>query len=245
MDISSLVKRSGMTFELGKLVGIPIKLHIGMLVLLGMLVLSFIFKPAYIAILLIVLLSSLPHELAHVLVAERFNIKARDLWLSPIGGHLRFERPPKDWHKEMAIAFAGPATNLVIGGAFFALNAIASSWLAATIASVNIGFALFNLLPGFPLDGGRMLRAFLSRKKRRVEATKLPVQIGRGIAGLLFLSGVLPAIPFILGLVAALYVLIFNELEWRAVKTAEAKGESDFDDPQDDPIVVSPAPYDT
>jgi len=241
-----------MSLELGRLAGMPLKLHFGMAVLLLMLLVHCLFEGTLV-ILAVVIVSSIVHEFAHALMAGRYNIAVRDLWLSPIGGHLRFEKMPKDWHKELSIALAGPAVNLLLAALFFGLHFLvgrgapedAGFWtgLPKTIAWVNVVFALFNLLPGFPLDGGRVVRAWLARSKSRLDATRPPALAGRWIAGGLLVSAALPQIPLLPALAAAVYVAVLSEWEWRTVKGQAARGESDFDPPQDDGFVVGPAPY--
>jgi len=249
---NSLVKRQGFSLELGRIFGVPLKLHFGMALLLLMIVVHCLINDTLL-ILGVVVLSSILHELAHAVVAGRYNVAVRDLWLSPIGGHLRFEKMPKDWNKELSIALAGPVLNLILAGLFFGLHFLLGRsavedpgfWhsLPKTIAWVNLIFALFNLLPGFPLDGGRVVRAWLARSKSRVDATRAPALAGRWIAAGLLVSAVLPQIPVLLALAAAGYVFVLSEFEWRTVKAQAARGESDFDPPQDDGFVVGPAPY--
>jgi len=248
----SLVKRQGFALELGRILGVPLKLHFGMAILLVMIVLHCLLDNTLV-IFAVVVLSSILHELAHAVVAGRYHVAVRDLWISPIGGHLRFEKVPKDWHKEMSIALAGPVLNLILAGLFFGVHfllsrgdvADAGFWrsLPNTIAWVNLIVALFNLLPGFPLDGGRMVRAWLARSRNRLDATRAPALAGRWIAAGMLVSAVLPQIPFLLALAAAGYVFVLSEFEWRTVKAQAARGESDFDPPQDDGFVVGPAPY--
>jgi Zn-dependent protease/CBS domain-containing protein len=142
------------------------------------------------------------HELGHALVARRFGIRTRDITLYPIGGIARLERMPERPSQELAVAIAGPAVNavlaiviyvglqlvgagangdpLTIGGAF----AVQLMW-------INISLGLFNLLPAFPMDGGRVLRAGLGFWMDRRRATTVAVRLGRGLAIVIGIAGLL------------------------------------------------------
>jgi stage IV sporulation protein FB len=134
----------------------------------------------------------LAHELAHALVAQVNGIVVKEIDLLPIGGVSRLERIPDDWRAESAIAAAGPITSLAIAVlAFLCASAVgqpllpAGIWdgaLLARLGWVNVMLAGFNLLPAFPLDGGRVLRALLERRHSRVEATRRAARISRSIA---------------------------------------------------------------
>src|SRR5262249_31137662 len=135
--------------------------------------------------------SVLLHELGHALVSSRYGIRTLEIVMFPIGGVARVERPPKPW-EEFWIAMTGPVVNLVIAGLmfgflftrnhrldFFALGQPQDANLADRILLGNLILAGFNLLPAFPMDGGRMLRAILSRFKSEYEATRIATWCGR------------------------------------------------------------------
>lgn len=138
------------------------------------------------------------HELAHALVARRFGIHVRGITLFLLGGVAEIAGEPPTPSREFAMALAGPATSVALGSAcgLAALGADAAggrglSIVLATLASVNLGVAVFNLVPGLPLDGGRLLRAVLwhlsgsyLRATRAAAATGAIAAMGLGAAGL-------------------------------------------------------------
>ena len=157
---------------------------------------------------LLLFLSVTLHELGHSLQAIKFGVKVRDITLMPMGGLAQMESIPEDPNKELRIALAGPLVNFGIAALLIGLGAlldarallsfdelIASlgrvSWsgLLAYLTSANLMLGLFNLIPAFPMDGGRVLRALLARKMDHAKATNIAAQIGQGLALLMGLWG--------------------------------------------------------
>lgn len=137
------------------------------------------------------------HEFGHSLVAMHYELEIESITLWFLGGIDRFVEFPDDWRHELAIAIAGPAVSLGLGalfyGAFVALpvDLPSARFVAGYLAVLNVVLAAFNLLPWFPMDGGRVLRALLARKRSRLRATQIASEVGKGFAVLLGLAGIL------------------------------------------------------
>ena len=128
--------------------------------------------------------SVLAHELSHALVARRFDIKVRDITLFVFGGAATLEGDARTPRQEALIAFAGPASSLLLGAAFYAVAFVTGQEQVAAVlgwlAFINISLGIFNLIPGFPMDGGRMLRALLWRLRGdQLAATRNAATVGR------------------------------------------------------------------
>jgi Zn-dependent protease len=143
----------------------------------------------------------LAHEFGHILAARRYGIRTPDVTLWPIGGVASLERIPDKPREELVVALAGPAVNVVIAavlilalGSDFESAAMAEMenprlTLMARLAAANIFLVVFNLIPAFPMDGGRVLRAILAMRMPHVEATRIAARIGQGAAFLFALAG--------------------------------------------------------
>ncbi|HEV2950171.1 MAG TPA: site-2 protease family protein [Gemmataceae bacterium] len=143
------------------------------------------------------------HELGHALTARRYGIETRDITLYPIGGVARLERLPDRPLEEFWIAVAGPAVNVGIAALLSAILWLASGWnlsffvqnLTDTVLGhlviINVVMlALFNMLPAFPMDGGRVLRALLATYLGQFRATTIAVQIGVAMAVFFAIAGI-------------------------------------------------------
>lgn len=196
------------SFKLGRILGIDVYIHFTFLLLLGFIGLSQALAggglPAaangmifFLCLFGCVLL----HEYGHALMARRYGIPTRDITLLPIGGVARLERMPDKPMQELWVALAGPAVNVVIAvvlGAWLALtsNGTPFSGMSATqgglaerLFAVNIFLVLFNLLPAFPMDGGRVLRSLLAMRMQYARATRIAARIGQGMAALFGFAG--------------------------------------------------------
>jgi len=198
------------SLKLGKLLGIDVYLHITFLLLLAFL--GFYYWRATqnvaaalqgVAFIVALFGCVVLHELGHALMARRYGIKTRDITLLPIGGIARLEKMPEQPMQEFWVALAGPAVNVAIA-------VILSVGLAATggvtpvadlgvtggsfwqrLMVLNIFLVAFNLLPAFPMDGGRVLRALLSTRLGRRRATSIAATVGQGMAILFVIVGFL------------------------------------------------------
>jgi len=171
------------SIRIATLFGIPIRLHWLFLPLL------LIVAGEESLLLLFVLFGSvLLHELGHSLVARRFGIQVVDITFWPLGGMARMSEMPEDPKVEGLVAIAGPAVNFALALAalplavLFAGTGSAAAPFLSTFIGMNLLLGLFNLLPAFPMDGGRILRAFFARRSDWVDATERAVRVGRSIA---------------------------------------------------------------
>ncbi len=143
------------------------------------------------------------HEFGHALTARRFGIKTKDITLFPMGGMARMEKMPESPKEEFLVAIAGPLVNVVIAGGLFLYmylsptvytmgfpaGAMTADKFIPALFAVNVIMAVFNLIPAFPMDGGRIFRALLSLKLERTRATQIAANLGQFIAILFVLLG--------------------------------------------------------
>lgn len=182
------------TRTLGKLFGVEVKIHGTFLIFLAFLAISGLLRGGLFQALVGLGLSAIvfsiivAHEFGHIFAARKFGIRTHDVLLTPIGGMARLEGMPTKPSQEIAVAVAGPAVNLVLAGAgYLALPFITTasmpglllSALAGWFITVNLVLLGFNLIPALPMDGGRVLRAALSKKMGRVKATQTAAKVAR------------------------------------------------------------------
>lgn len=175
------------------------------------------------------------HELGHSFVTLHYGIAVRRILLMPIGGMAEFDHIPREPRRELLMTIAGPAVNFVIAGALWfavrtfpdTLQAYSPRGLVYQVFWGNIWMGSFNLLPAFPMDGGRILRALLAMRLPYLRATFWAVQVGRvvaagGLVAALFLPEIYAGLPR-LWLVAALFAFIIavGEMEYRMTKRRE------------------------
>ena len=168
-------------WRLGTILGFPVELNLSFVLLLALVLVAF-GGVAGVALMLLVFASVLVHELGHALVARQLNVRVSGIELSFFGGAAKMVELPRTANHEMLIAAAGPAVSLVLGGLGLGLGALFNSSLFAWIGYTNFIIAAFNLIPALPMDGGRILRALLSRRMDYVRATDVSVKIARAVA---------------------------------------------------------------
>lgn len=205
-------------WKLGTFAGIDVFIHATFLLIVGWYGFTYWQETRTLAgalegvvFILLLFLAVTLHEYGHALTARKFGVKTRDITLYPIGGVARLERMPEKPIQELWVALAGPAVNVVIAAVLFVYlfitNALVPfSQLTLTTGSfierlmfVNISLVLFNLIPAFPMDGGRVLRAILAMNMDYVRATQIAATVGQGLAFLFGLAGLFgnPALLFI------------------------------------------------
>lgn len=221
------------SFKLGRIFGIPIFIHWTFLILIAYLVYGHSVRGDDLAataegvgFVLAIFGCVVLHELGHALAARRYGVQTTDIILLPIGGVARLQRIPERPSEELVVALAGPAVNLVIAGGLFLAGVrvptdmapgtflIAGPFLSR-LMFINVFLLLFNLLPAFPMDGGRVLRALLAMVMPYAKATRAAASVGQFMAivfGFLGLTGN----PFLL--LIALFVWIGAEAEARQVE---------------------------
>lgn len=146
------------------------------------------------AFLLAVFASVLLHELGHALVARRYGVRTHNILLTPIGGIASLEGMPRAPKAEIAVALAGPAVNLAIAvglGLFAVVTGWSAFGLLQPLLFANVSLALFNLIPAFPMDGGRALRAYLAMRVGARRATAVAVGLGKTVAVVMAIAGLL------------------------------------------------------
>ena len=170
------------------------------------------------------------HEFGHIAAARRYGIRTPEVTLLPIGGVASLERLPSDPAQELVVALAGPAVNLVIGLALIAALGSAHAAdltqidnpnlsLAGRLAIANIFLAVFNLIPAFPMDGGRVLHALLAMRVGGPRATEIAARIGQALAfGLGFLG--LFGNPLLLFIAIFVYIAAAGEAQMSAGQQA-------------------------
>lgn len=199
------------TLKLGKIAGIGLFIHWTFLILIAFII-YVNYKAGHdltqmlwsIFFILTIFITVLLHELGHALAAKRYKLQTTDITLLPIGGLARLEKLPEKPSEELVVALAGPMVNIAIAiiTSLFVEIPTTSSELISQLSGginrstfflnfylVNVWLALFNLIPAFPMDGGRVLRAILSYKLKRHVATKIAARIGQVLAlGFIFLG---------------------------------------------------------
>jgi Zn-dependent protease/CBS domain-containing protein len=189
------------SWEVGQLGGIDLRIHATFLLLLGWVLASYWMAGksmeamlAGVGFIVALFACVVLHEMGHAVAARTFGIQTRDITLLPIGGVARLERMPEEPKQELWIALSGPAVNVVIAAVLYSWLTLTHGWASFSQLSVaagpfverlllaNISLVLFNLIPAFPMDGGRVLRALLASRMTYPKATQLASSVGQGLA---------------------------------------------------------------
>jgi Zn-dependent protease len=193
-----------------QLFGIKIRVHPTFIWLLVFVLLITGGRTEPMAWLLIIFAFVVLHEVSHCLVARACGIHVHEIVLLPIGGVARLGDVPEDPRVETRIAIAGPLLNFTVAAVAWALHMGGLELVRpdgvftflGIVFAANLGLGAFNMLPAFPMDGGRLLRAWLARTRSYVEATQIAASFGRGIAGSM--------------VVYSLITLFHPEMKWNA-----------------------------
>jgi len=226
------------SWRLGTVFGIPVRVHATFWLLLGFIAISHILQGHGVRAIsggLLLILSLFAcvvlHELSHALVARRFGIGTRDIMLLPIGGVAHLEKMPEKPSQELLVPLAGPVMSLAIAGGLFGVLAlldipagaeglqIVGGPFLTKLMWINLMLAGFNLLPAFPMDGGRVLRASLAMYMDRSRATAVAARIGQGVAVLLGIWGLFFN-PFLMLIAVFVWMGAKSEASLVQVRTA-------------------------
>jgi Zn-dependent protease/CBS domain-containing protein len=207
------------SLPIARIAGIQLRIHVTFLLLIGWLAFGYYSAggsaeaAARMIFILLLFLCVVLHEFGHALAAKAFGIKTPDITLLPIGGVARLERMPEEPKQELIIALAGPLVNVgialglfvVIGSRGFDMRALQGGDFLANLLVINVVLVVFNMLPAFPMDGGRVLRALLATRMNYARATQIAATIGQGCA---FLFGFLGLIwnPFLIFIALFVYI---------------------------------------
>lgn len=226
--------------KIGRVKGIVLKLHLSTLLIIGLVGISaasfyftIVLTPSLMELFIvgilssvIILISILLHELTHSLVAQKYGLIVSEIELFLFGGVSKIEKEPETPKSEMVIAIVGPLSSLIIGFSFLIVVFLSPIILSPIIyvsllytGISNIGLGLFNLIPAFPIDGGRVLRAFLWYRRRDIlSATKTASRVGSFFAYGLMVYGVLQA--FLFGFFNGFWLVLIGSYLNRQTKQA-------------------------
>jgi Zn-dependent protease/CBS domain-containing protein len=165
------------------------------------------------------------HEFGHSLVAMRYGYEIESITLWLFGGVANFVEMPEDWRQELVIAVAGPAVSVGLGVVSYLGFLVLSTaqgpvkFVLGYLALTNVMLAVFNMLPGFPMDGGRVLRALLARRRSHARATQIAAEVGKVFAFLLGIVGLFVNL-FLIALAFFIYMGASSEAQQTVMKAA-------------------------
>lgn len=216
------------SITVGQIAGTAIRIHVTFLLFLLWIAVSDYstggLEAAKFSVVFIVLIFAcvVAHEFGHILTARTFGVKTPEVILFPIGGVANMERIPEDPWQELLIAIAGPMVNVVIAALLILLGGLAAGDLQATnleqatlvqrLAFTNIALVVFNLVPAFPMDGGRVLRALLAMRLGLQRATAIAAKLGQAFAFLFVVAGLFLN-PMLIFVGLFIYIAAASELQ--------------------------------
>ncbi|HZQ70773.1 MAG TPA: site-2 protease family protein [Terriglobales bacterium] len=228
------------SWKIGTFAGIAVYMHATFVLLLGWIALthwmqyqSLIPTLTGVAFILALFLCVVLHEYGHALAARSFGIETKDITLLPIGGLARLERIPDKPNQELWVALAGPAVNVVIAaalGVYLFLSGhfqpvqqmgLTHGAFLERVMFANLFLVGFNMIPAFPMDGGRVLRALLAKRMEYARATRIAASIGQGVAFLFGFLGLFTN-PFLVFI--AFFIWIGAAQEAAMVETKSVMG---------------------
>jgi Zn-dependent protease/CBS domain-containing protein len=202
-----------------RLAGIQLRIHVTFLLLIAWVALGSASAAIFV---LLLFLCVVLHEFGHAFAAKAYGINTPDITLLPIGGVARLERMPEEPKQELIIAIAGPLVNVIIAACLYIVigarghvdpeTAVRSGDMLIGLFQINVWLVLFNLLPAFPMDGGRVLRALLASRMTFARATQVAATVGQafawlfGIIGLFGIPGIMHANPFLIFIAFFVYI---------------------------------------
>ena len=220
------------SFRIARILGIGLYVHWSFLALLAWIAADLLMRgaaPRWVAyevgFVLAVFGCIVLHEFGHALAARRYGIRTIDITLLPIGGLARMERLPRQPLQEVVVALAGPAVNVVIAAVLIGVLAVAGrpiviSWMSLAygpfltrLTLINLALVAFNLLPAFPMDGGRVLRALLASRLSYTRSTWIAAWMGRGMAAVFATVGLLTGQWVLLLIATFIFVAAGREAE--------------------------------
>jgi Zn-dependent protease len=232
------------SLTVGRIAGTAIRIHITFLLFLLWIAASDYrsggFEAAKSSVLFVLLVFAcvVAHEFGHILTARNFGVKTPEVTLLPIGGVANMERIPEEPWQELLVAIAGPMVNVVIAGVLFVAGGFSvvdlqsvdleKATMIQSLALINISLVVFNLIPAFPMDGGRVLRALLAMRLGPQRATEIAAKLGQFFAFLFVAAGLfLNPMLVLIGMfiyIAAVSERQANALRWFAQGLTVAEG---------------------
>lgn len=214
------------SYRIGTLFGIPIRVHVTLLLFLG--VAALMGGGLRGLVLMVAVFGSVViHELGHALVARAKGLPIADISLYPFGGMARMLEPPRTTGDEIVVAAAGPLVSFMLGFGFWAIATATGSAEVLLLGKVNLILGAFNLLPALPMDGGRILRAVLARRLGHLRATRASARLARWIALALGLAGLAWSGWL---LVIAIFLLLTSMAEEGVAQARQFMGDPGYQD---------------